>query len=108
MNIRVIARRAFFDKFFVTPSMPEFLRMALSDSMSYDKAEEKGGAINNFRNAAFKKLKIHHGMNSRIKDLNEIHKDGNQITIMLSSSDLIQIGGAAAVQYCGGPFINVR
>jgi len=27
---------------------------------------------------------------------------------MLSCADLIQIGGAAAVEYCGGPFINVK
>jgi len=27
---------------------------------------------------------------------------------MLSYADLIQIGGAAAVEYCGGPFINVK
>jgi catalase (peroxidase I) len=29
------------------------------------------------------------------------------LTHSLSYSDLIQLGGAAAVEYCGGPFINV-
>lgn len=33
----------------------------------------------------------------------EIKKTGNHITCMLSTADLIQLGGYAAVEYCGGP-----
>jgi len=35
--------------------------------------------------------------------VNEIKKQGNHITAMLSRSDLLQLGGYAAVEYCGGP-----
>jgi len=39
--------------------------------------------------------------------LKEIQENGNHITYELSKADLIQIGGAAAVEYCGGPFIEI-
>ena len=38
-----------------------------------------------------------------MKQVEEIKKSGNHITAMLSMSDLIQLGGYAAVEYCGGP-----
>ncbi len=34
--------------------------------------------------------------------------NGNHITAMLSLSDLIQLGGYAAVEYCGGPSMVFR
>lgn len=37
------------------------------------------------------------------KQVEEIKKSGNHITAMLSTADLIQLGGYAAVEYCGGP-----
>ena len=42
-------------------------------------------------------------LNFAIKQVKEIQKEGNHITRMLSLSDLIQLGGYAAVEYCGGP-----
>ena len=33
----------------------------------------------------------------------EIGRTGNHITTCLSHADLIQLGGYAAVEYCGGP-----
>ena len=38
-----------------------------------------------------------------MKQVEEVKKSGNHITAMLSQSDLIQLGGYAAVEYCGGP-----
>lgn len=37
------------------------------------------------------------------KNLREIFENGNHITRMLTPADIIQIGGYAAVEYCGGP-----
>ncbi len=34
--------------------------------------------------------------------------EGNHITELLSLSDLIQLGGASAVEYCGGPSISIK
>jgi catalase (peroxidase I) len=38
----------------------------------------------------------------------EIQVNGNHITAMLSISDLIQLGGYTAVEYCGGPSMIFR
>lgn len=35
--------------------------------------------------------------------IEDIKQEGNHITALLSYSDLIQLGGYAAVEYCGGP-----
>lgn len=43
-----------------------------------------------------------------MKEVNEIHSSGNHITGLLSRSDLIQLGGYAAVEYCGGPSMIFR
>ncbi len=38
-----------------------------------------------------------------MKEFKDIKYHGNHITAMLSMSDIIQLGGYAAVEYCGGP-----
>ena len=43
-----------------------------------------------------------------VKEAREIQQMGNHITAMLSLSDLIQLGGYAAVEYCGGPAMIFR
>jgi catalase (peroxidase I) len=43
-----------------------------------------------------------------IKIIKEIKTEGNHITELLSYSDLIQLGGAAAIEYCGGPCIPIK
>ena len=43
-----------------------------------------------------------------MKQISEIKNEGNHITTMLSHSDLIQLGGYAAVQYCGGPIMEFK
>ena len=106
MNIGQIARRPFYDNFFLKPNMPGFLRLALSDSLSYHHG--KGGAIDNFSDHHFSKLNINKGLKKFHKLVHEAHESGNHITNMLTIPDLIQIGGAAAVQYAGGPFIDVK
>ena len=42
-------------------------------------------------------------LNFAVKQIQEIKKTGNHITARLSHADLIQLGGYAAVEYCGGP-----
>ena len=42
-------------------------------------------------------------MQLAITEVNEIQRGGNHLTEMLSRSDLLQLGGYAAVEYCGGP-----
>lgn len=108
MNIGSIARKPFFDNFFLSPSMPGFLRLALSDSLSFNSVEHSGGAINNFHSHNFLKLPVNSGLKAFYKTAEEIHHEGNHITVMLSLPDIIQIGGASAVEYAGGPFINVK
>ena len=102
----IIARKAFYDKFFLKPSMSGFLRLALSDSLSFN--SHSGGSVENFKEKAFLKLKANHGLKQWYNDVLDIHSNGNHITRMLSVADLIQIGGAAAVQYSGGPEIDVK
>lgn len=43
-----------------------------------------------------------------MKLLKDIKNHGNHITAMLSYSDLIQLGGYTAVEYCGGPAMIFR
>lgn len=50
----------------------------------------------------------HKGLQFAIDQINEIKVDGNHITALLSYSDLIQLGGYAAVEYCGGPTMIFR
>jgi len=42
-------------------------------------------------------------LNFAIKQVQEIKRMGNHVTVTLSVADLIQLGGYAAVEYCGGP-----
>lgn len=48
------------------------------------------------------------GIQFAIDQINDIKTDGNHITAMLSYSDLIQLGGYAAIEYCGGPTMIFR
>ena len=47
-------------------------------------------------------------LNSAINIIRDIKENGNHITAMLSYSDLIQLGGYTAVEYCGGPSMIFR
>ena len=108
MNIRVIAKKPFYDCFYIAPTMPNFLRIALIDSLSYNSSNNTGGSYNNFDNYHFKKQSICKGLSKTIKEIEEVHTNGNHITAMLSKADLIQIGGGAAIEYAGGPSIDIK
>jgi len=107
MNISIIAKKPFYDKFFIAPIMPGFLRLALTDSMSFTK-EGKGGSINNYTNSDFLKNKKISQLKQYYTEIQDVQDNGNHITYMLSKADLIQLGGAATIQYCGGPYIDVE
>jgi hypothetical protein len=55
MNIRSIARKPFYDIFHLNPIMSQLLRLAMSDSLSYDPINKIGGPFNNFAFSKFKK-----------------------------------------------------
>jgi len=46
--------------------------------------------------------------NAAIKIVKDVQENGNHITAMLSVSDLLQLGGYTAVEYCGGPSMIFR
>jgi catalase (peroxidase I) len=48
------------------------------------------------------------GLDFAIDQIEDIKHEGNHITAMLSYADLIQLGGYAAVEYCGGPSMIFR
>ena len=69
MNIRSIARKPFYDIFHLyqifyyrNPIMPQILRFAMSDGLSYDPLNKTGGPFNNFPFSKFKKAAINTGL----------------------------------------------
>jgi hypothetical protein len=42
--------------------MPQMLRIALSDSLSYNSITNEGGPVNNFRFSRFRRIKINSGL----------------------------------------------
>lgn len=108
MNIRSIARKPFFDFMYMQPIMPQILRIAISDALSFNKSLENSGARAHFNFSKFRKLKSNTGLNKAFKVIKEIKENGNHVTELLSISDLIQLGGASAVEYCGGPYIELK
>jgi L-ascorbate peroxidase len=108
MNIRSIARKPFFDFFFMGPIMPQVMRIALSDALTYKPGVNTSGPRAHFNFSKFRKLKANAGLNKQFKVIKEIKEEGNHVTDRLSLSDLIQIGGASAIEYSGGPYIEMK
>ena len=108
MNIRSIARKPFFDFMFLNPLMPQLLRVAMSDALTYSPNIESSGPRAHFNFGKFRKLKVNTGLTKAYKAIKEIKEEGNHITERLSISDLIQIGGASAIEYAGGPYIELK
>jgi catalase (peroxidase I) len=108
MNIRSIARKAFYDFYFQSPMMPQMLRIGMSDALTFSSGKEGTGARGHFNFSRFRKLKENTGLGKHFKTIKEIKEEGNHITERLSISDLIQLAGASAVEYTGGPFIDIK
>ena len=101
MNLNSIAKKPFFDLIYSTPCMPQLLRLAFNDAIN-------GGPNGSIRLAKEIKRPENIGLKFVLKNVLDFKEEGNHITEHLSYADLIQLGGYAAIEYCGGPFINFR
>lgn len=108
MNLNHIAKKPFFDLFYAKPIMPQLLRAALYDAS----AVNADGSVRGPKATSMLKGQqaIAHSkeLKEAMKEIKTIKNYGNHITHMLSVSDLIQLGGYAAVEYCGGPSMVFR
>jgi catalase (peroxidase I) len=108
MNLNHIAKKPFFDIFYMRPIMPILLRAAIYDASALN----GDGSIRGPKaTAALKNQLTIAGSKELVEAMKEIKKlttYGNHVTTMLSVSDLIQLGGYAAVEYCGGPQMVFR
>lgn len=107
MNLNHIAKKPFLDAFYRKPQMHHFLRAAL-----YDAGAQLGsnpvGPHGLIRYSAELQRAQNPQISAAIKLVTDVKKYGNHITAMLSYSDLIQLGGITAVEYCGGPSMTFR
>ena len=104
MNLNHIAKKPFFDLFYRNPCMHSMLRGALYDAFQLNSDNTFRGARCTLALANQKSLTHGHAdLLFAMKEVSEIHQNGNHITTMLSQADLLQMGGYAAVEYCGGP-----
>lgn len=108
MNLNHIAKKPFFDLFYRSPCMALLLRAAYHDAGTFCRSTVSGGARGTLRFPAELKRHEGSGLDFAMEQIEEIKTDGNHITAMLSYSDLIQLGGYAAVEYTGGPAMNFR
>ena len=108
MNLNHIAKKPFFDLFYAKPYMPQLLRAAIYDAT----VKNADGSLRGARATIAIAHQHDHIHSKELRDAtNEILKfreHGNHITEMLSYADLIQLGGYAAVEYCGGPQMVFR
>mmetsp|Transcript_27111 Transcript_27111/g.19547 ORF Transcript_27111/g.19547 Transcript_27111/m.19547 type:complete len:142 (-) Transcript_27111:836-1261(-) len=100
MNINHIAKKPFFDLFYRSPCMPTMLRLALTDAASFNGDGSLQGPTGTLLHRA---VKTNPELAEALHHITDIKEEGNHITDMLSLSDLIQMGGYAAVEYCEGP-----
>ena len=108
MNLNHIAKKPFFDLFYSKPIMPALLRAAIYDATTLN----ADGSVRGPQATATLKNQLAIAKSKEVKSaINEVKKiktNGNHITHMLSVADLIQLGGYAAVEYCGGPSMVFR
>jgi len=105
MNINHIAKKPFFDLFYRSPCMPTMLRLALTDAASLNTDGSLQGPTGTLDHRAIKKSPE---LEEALRHITDIKHEGNHITEMLSVSDLIQMGGYAAIEYCEGPSMLFR
>lgn len=108
MNLNHIAKKPFFDLFYRSPCMAHILRAALTDSGVLSKDANTHGSKALLRFPSVLKKLDNSGLTYALEQLEDIKTDGNHITTLLSYSDIIQLGGLAAVEYCGGPSMVFR
>jgi cytochrome c peroxidase len=110
MNLNHIAKKPFFDLFYKTPCMPQLARAAFQESASYNHASSsnKGGVNGALRLKERLALPENKEYKFAMDRIHDIKVEGNHITDILSYSDLIQLGGYCAVEYCGGPSMIFR
>jgi len=107
MNLNHIAKKPFFDLFYRSPCMAMMLRAAYHDA-GFCRSTVLGGSRATIRFPDELKRHENAGLEFAMEQIQEIHEDGNHITALLSYSDLIQLGGYAAVEYAGGPSMVFR
>lgn len=105
MNINHIAKKPFFDLFYRTPCMPTMLRLALTDAASFNNDGSLQGPTATLDHHCIKKSPE---LEEALRHITDIKHEGNHITEMLTVSDLIQMGGYAAIEYCEGPSMLFR
>ena len=103
MNLNHIGKKPFWDLFYKKPVMASWLRAAIYDASLVN----AGGQATGPQAALVLKQQLAFAKSAELNDvkkaLKEIAAEGNHITADLSGADLIQLGGYAAVEYCGGP-----
>lgn len=102
MNLNHVAKKPFIDLFYKKPTMPNLLKAAL-----YDAGTVVGSTVVGSRAVLRFNTELQRAndaqLNEAVKLIKEVKNNGNHITAMLSYSDLLQLGGYTAVEYCGGP-----
>lgn len=89
MNLNHIAIKPFFDLFYRSPCMGLMLRAALTDGGTFSEISSEGGARGTLRFKAELRRPQNAGLDFAITQINDIKKDGNHITNMLSYADII-------------------
>ena len=108
MNLNHIAKKPFFDLFYKTPCMPQMARAAFQESASFNHGSRTGGVNGALRLKEKLALPENKEYKFAMDRVHDIKVEGNHITEILSYSDLIQLGGLCAVEYCGGPSMIFR
>jgi L-ascorbate peroxidase len=108
MNLNHIAKKPFFDLFYRSPCMALLLRASFHDAGMFCKTPVVQGSRGTLRFASEIQKVEGTGIDFALEQIEEIKHDGNHITALLSYSDLIQLGGYAAVEYTGGPSMVFR
>lgn len=108
MNLNHIAKKPFFDLFYRSPCMAQLLRAAFHDAGMFCKTPVIAGSRGTLRFPSEVAKVQGTGIDFAMEQIEEIKVDGNHITALLSYSDLLQLGGYAAVEYAGGPSMVFR
>ena len=99
MNLNHIAKKPFWDLFYKTPCMSQLVRLAFNDAVRFNPQTYEGGANASIRfNSALERVE-NTGLEFALKQISFMKTDGNHITALLSTSDLIQLGAYAALEY---------